>query len=80
VGKKDCQEYVNLSDAIKINDVDANAVRRILNQAPRGKLDPNPQATLALQDFIRSHQGANIALVRIRDEHARQCPECQKGD
>lgn len=80
MGTNDCEEHISLSDTIKINDVAANAVRRVLNQTPTGTLDRDPISTDALRDFILSHQSANIVPVRHREEHVRGCPECQKGE
>lgn len=70
MGKADCEENRQLSEAICLNNVAANAIRKLKS----GK------ANRILSDTISAHQGAIVELIRVQKEHQQGCGECQKGD
>jgi hypothetical protein len=78
MGKAACEHYGEFSEAIRLNNVAANAARKALEPATaETKQTPDRQV---MTDCISCYQEAETALIASREEHARRCPDCLQGD
>jgi ubiquitin C-terminal hydrolase len=74
MGKANCEENREFSQAINLNNKHAKALRKAENSAGSGEVKR------ILLAGLLACQEAVVKLVRMQGRHQKRCDECKKGD